>query len=73
MSDGIKNLAKNTAIYGMSSIVGRIPSWLLVPYYTRILTCGHGDGAIDQTQLQVDKAFALADDFERFGGAVNNR
>ncbi len=38
MSDGIKNLAKDTAIYGMSSILGRILNWSLVPFYTRVLT-----------------------------------
>lgn len=30
---GIKSLAKDTAIYGMSSIVGRFLNWLLVPLY----------------------------------------
>lgn len=31
---GIKSLAKDTAIYGLSSIVGRFLNWLLVPLYT---------------------------------------
>lgn len=31
---GIKSLAKDTAIYGMSSIVGRFLNWCLVPLYT---------------------------------------
>ena len=30
---GIKSLAKETAIYGLSSIVGRFLNWLLVPLY----------------------------------------
>ncbi len=30
----IKNLAKDTAIYGLSSIVGRFLNWCLVPLYT---------------------------------------
>ena len=34
---GIKRLAKDTAIYGTSSIIGKFLNWLLVPYYTRIL------------------------------------
>lgn len=34
----IKKLAKETAIYGLSSIVGRVLNWMLVPMYTRILT-----------------------------------
>jgi O-antigen/teichoic acid export membrane protein len=33
----IKNLAKDTAIYGLSSIVGRFLNWMLVPMYTRVL------------------------------------
>lgn len=31
---GVKSLAKDTAIYGISSIVGRFLNWLLVPLYT---------------------------------------
>lgn len=31
---GIKSLAKDTAIYGMSSIIGRFLNWCLVPLYT---------------------------------------
>lgn len=34
----MKRLAKDTAIYGTSSIVGRFLNWWLVPYYTRILS-----------------------------------
>lgn len=33
---GIKSLAKDTAIYGMSSIVGRFLNWCLVPLYTYV-------------------------------------
>ena len=33
---GIKSLAKDTAIYGLSSIVGRFLNWLLVPLYTNM-------------------------------------
>ena len=32
----IKKLAGQTAIYGLSSIVGRMLNYLLVPIYTRI-------------------------------------
>ncbi|MDE6451388.1 MAG: oligosaccharide flippase family protein [Odoribacter sp.] len=35
---GIKSLVKDTAIYGMSSIVGRFLNWCLVPLYTYKLT-----------------------------------
>lgn len=34
---GIKSLAKDTAIYGMSSIIGKFLNWCLTPLYTYIL------------------------------------
>lgn len=34
----IKSLAKDTAIYGLSSIIGRFLNWLLVPFYTFVFT-----------------------------------
>jgi O-antigen/teichoic acid export membrane protein len=36
----IKTLAKETAIYGISSILGRMLNWLLVPIYTQYLVPG---------------------------------
>ncbi|GAB6012053.1 lipopolysaccharide biosynthesis protein [Viscerimonas tarda] len=36
--NGMKSLAKDTAIYGLSSIVARFLNWCLVPMYTRIFT-----------------------------------
>ncbi|MEZ4965606.1 MAG: hypothetical protein R2791_10220 [Saprospiraceae bacterium] len=33
----IKKLAGETAMYGLSSIVGRLLNMLLVPFYTRVL------------------------------------
>lgn len=36
----VKSLAKDTAIYGLSSIIGRFLNWLLVPLYTIKLTTG---------------------------------
>ena len=36
----LKALAKDTAIYGMSSIVGRFLNYMLVPLYTRVLNPG---------------------------------
>ena len=37
MAGGIKSLAKDTATYGLSSIIGRFLNWMLVPMYTRVL------------------------------------
>ncbi len=39
---GLKSLAKETAIYGMSSIVGRFLNYLLVPIYTNALPMESG-------------------------------
>jgi O-antigen/teichoic acid export membrane protein len=36
VNKAIKNLAGQTAIYGLSSIIGRLLNYLLVPLYTRI-------------------------------------
>ncbi|MCM1109826.1 MAG: oligosaccharide flippase family protein [Clostridium sp.] len=37
---GIKSLAKDTAVYGLSSIIGRFLNWLLVPLYTAMFLPG---------------------------------
>ncbi len=37
MAEGMKRLAKDTAIYGISSIVGKFLNWLLVPLYAHVL------------------------------------
>ena len=33
----MRSLAKETAIYGLSSIIGKFLNWLLVPLYTYVL------------------------------------
>ena len=38
----LKSLAKETAIYGMSSIVGKFLNYLLVPLYTIALPASSG-------------------------------
>ncbi|MCH5325810.1 MAG: oligosaccharide flippase family protein [Duncaniella sp.] len=37
---GIKSLFKDTAIYGLSSMIGRFLNWGLVPFYTRVFAEG---------------------------------
>lgn len=37
MAGGMKRLAKETAIYGLPSILGKFLNWLLVPMYVRVL------------------------------------
>ena len=38
----LKSLAKDTAIYGMSSIIGRFLNYLLVPLYTAKMAASTG-------------------------------
>jgi O-antigen/teichoic acid export membrane protein len=45
MAGGMKRLAKETAIYGLSSIVGKTLNWLMVPMYARVLA-GTGEFGI---------------------------
>ncbi len=40
---GLKSLAKDTAIYGISSIVGKFLNYLLVPLYTAVLPVASGE------------------------------
>ena len=55
----MKSLAKDTAIYGMSSIVGRFLNYLLVPLYTNVISAESGGyGAV--TNLYAYTALILA-------------
>ena len=42
----LQAIAKDTAIYGLSSIIGRFLNWLLVPLYTAQLSAASGDYGI---------------------------
>ena len=42
----MKSLAKDTAIYGLSSIVGRFINWGLMPYYTFVLNSSADYGIV---------------------------
>lgn len=37
MANGLKGLAKDTVIYGMTNIVSKFLNWLLAPFYIRVL------------------------------------
>lgn len=56
-SKQMKGLVKDTAIYGVSSILGRFLNWLLVPLYTYILTDSAEYGIV--TNLYAWTAFLL--------------
>lgn len=55
----LKSLLKDTAIYGMSSIVGRFLNYLLVPLYTNMIAAESGGYGI-VTNLYAYTAFFLA-------------
>ncbi|MDR1808999.1 MAG: oligosaccharide flippase family protein [Prevotella sp.] len=55
--NGMKSLAKDTAIYGLSSIVARFLNWCLVPMYTRIFTETSEYGIV--TYIYAVTAFAV--------------
>jgi O-antigen/teichoic acid export membrane protein len=53
----IKKLAGETALYGLSSIVGRLLNMLLVPFYTRVLATTNEYGAV--IDLYATSAFVM--------------
>lgn len=46
MAQQMKSLAKDTAIYGVSSIVGKFLNWCLVPLYTHVLSSSAEYGVV---------------------------
>ncbi|WP_459188175.1 oligosaccharide flippase family protein [Parabacteroides sp. APC149_11_2_Y6] len=46
MAGGMKRLAGETAIYGLSSIIGKFLNWMLVPLYTRVLATESDFGVV---------------------------
>ena len=42
----MKNLARQTAVYGISNILGKFLNWLLVPLYTYVLTSSAEYGVV---------------------------
>ena len=55
----LRSLVKDTAIYGLSSIVGRFLNYLLVPVYTYAISAESGGYGI-VTNLYAYTAFFLA-------------
>ena len=68
----LKSLAKDTAIYGLSSIIGRFLNYLLVPIYTAKLAAASGGyGVITEVYsytalLLVVLTFGMETTFFRF-------
>jgi O-antigen/teichoic acid export membrane protein len=68
----IKKLAGETAMYGLSSIVGRLLNMLLVPFYTRVLATTNEYGAVidlyaTSAFLMVLFSYRMESAFFRFG------
>jgi O-antigen/teichoic acid export membrane protein len=73
----LKQLAGQTAIYGLSSIVARIINFFFVPLYTRMLTTGNYGLASELLAyialLQVVLTFGMETGFFRFASKDKNR
>lgn len=72
-----KKLAGQTAIYGLSSILGRLLNYLLVPLYTRVFETGEY-GVVTQFYayaafLNIVFTYGLETAFFRFNQTENNR
>ena len=71
----MKKLAQDTAIYGVSSILGKFLNWLLVPLYTFFLESSAEYGQITNLYswtalLLVILTYGMETGFFRFGGDV---
>ena len=73
----LKQLAGQTAIYGLSSIVARVINFFFVPLYTRMLTTGNYGLASELLAyialLQVVLTFGLETGFFRFASKEKSR
>jgi O-antigen/teichoic acid export membrane protein len=73
----LKQLAGQTAIYGLSSIVARIINFFFVPLYTRMLTTGNYGLASELLAyialLQVVLTFGMETGFFRFANKYKDR
>ncbi len=74
----IKKLAGETALYGLSSIVGRLLNMLLVPFYTRVLDTTNEYGAVidlyaTSAFIMVLFSYRMESAFFRFGTPLQDR
>src|SRR5574344_2605969 len=74
----MKRLAKETAIYGVSSILGRFLNWLLVPFYTYTLGSTQEYGVVAKVYawtalLMVILTYGMETGFFRFANKSDNK
>jgi len=73
----MKSLAKDTAIYGVSSILGKFLNWLLVPLYTHVLASSADYGIVTNLYswtalLLVILTYGMETGFFRFANKDDN-
>jgi len=73
----MKSLAKDTAIYGVSSILGKFLNWLLVPLYTHVLASSADYGIVTNLYswtalLLVILTYGMETGFFRFANKEEN-
>lgn len=73
----MKRLAKETAIYGVSSILGRFLNWCLVPFYTYVLSSSGDYGMVGELYawtaiLLVLLTYGMETGFFRFANKSEN-
>lgn len=76
-SKSMKSLAKETAIYGISSIVGKFLNWMLVPLYTYVLKKAADYGIVTNMYawtalLLVVLTYGMETGFFRFANDAEN-
>ncbi len=73
----IKRLAGQTAIYGFTSVIGRLLGWLLVPLYTRVFTQGEYGTVIEMYSyvafLNVILTYGMETAFFRYSELEKNK
>ena len=73
----IRNLAGQTAVYGLSSIIGRILGYLLVPIYTRVMMEGAYGSVVELYSyvalLLIVLTYGLETAFFRFAESTGQR
>lgn len=75
---GLKRLAKDTAIYGLSSIVGKFLNWCLVPFYTYTLKASGQYGIVTELYgwtalILVILTYGMETGFFRFANKENQK
>lgn len=73
----LRKLAGQTAVYGLSSIIGRILGYLLVPLYTRVLLEGAYGSVVEMYSyvalLLIILTYGMETAFFRFAESTGNR